>query len=152
MISILTMMPFSPKTPGSMLGTFAFVLVLTMIKEAYEDSKRYKSDLEMNSRKTKILDKYSGQVRDIKWSDVKVGDIVKVEKDQEIPADLLLICAPKNVVFVSTMNLDGETNLKDRELAVTTIQEHNLLHFSGEVICDAPHESLDSWDGNLLST
>jgi len=55
---------------------------------------------------------------------VRVGDIVKVEKDQEIPADLLLICAPKEVVFVSTMNLDGETNLKDRELATTAISEH----------------------------
>ena len=53
-------MPFSPKTPGSMIGTFAFVLILTMIKEAYEDFKRYKSDLEMNSRKTKVLDKQTG--------------------------------------------------------------------------------------------
>lgn len=57
---------------------------------------------------------------------MRVGDIVKVEKDQEIPADLLVICAPKDVVFVSTMNLDGETNLKDRELAVTSVKEHNL--------------------------
>ena len=81
MISILTLMPFSPKTPGSMLGTFALVLVFTMIKEAYEDSKRYKSDLEMNSRSTKLLDKSTGQVRNVKWADVIVGDIVKVEKD-----------------------------------------------------------------------
>ena len=125
-ISILTMIPFSPKNPGSMLGTFALVLFFTMLKEAFEDSKRYKSDLEMNSRSTKILDKSTGQVKSVKWADVRVGDIVKVEKDQEIPADLLVICAPKDVVFVSTMNLDGETNLKDRELAVTSVKEHNL--------------------------
>lgn len=51
-----------------------------------------------------------------------MGDIVKVEKDEEVPADLLLINAPKDIVFVSTMNLDGETNLKDRELALSMIK------------------------------
>ena len=41
-ISILTAMPFSPKNPGSMIGTFAAVLFFTMLKEAYEDFARYK--------------------------------------------------------------------------------------------------------------
>ena len=41
-------MPFSPKTPGSMIGTFAMVLFFTMLKEAYEDFQRYRSDREMN--------------------------------------------------------------------------------------------------------
>ena len=36
-ISILTTMWFSPKSPESMLGTFAAVLFFTMIKEAFED-------------------------------------------------------------------------------------------------------------------
>ncbi len=36
-ITILTMMPFSPKRPASMIGTFALVLIFTMLKEAYED-------------------------------------------------------------------------------------------------------------------
>ena len=36
-ITILTIMPFSPKKPASMIGTFTLVLVFTMLKEAYED-------------------------------------------------------------------------------------------------------------------
>jgi magnesium-transporting ATPase (P-type) len=76
---------------------------------------------------------------------------VKVEKDEEVPADLLLISAPKDVVFVSTMNLDGETNLKDRELAVTSVESDGLAHFYGQVVCDHPSASLDTWDGNLSS-
>ena len=40
-ISILTFMPFSPKDPASMIGTFAMVLFFTMLKDAYEDIKRY---------------------------------------------------------------------------------------------------------------
>ena len=48
---------------------------------------------------------------------------MKIEKDEEIPADLLLVSAPKDIVFVSTMNLDGETNLKDRELATSAVSD-----------------------------
>ena len=50
-ISILTLMPFSPKTPASMIGTFSFVLVMTMLKEAFENYLRYKADKEANSRR-----------------------------------------------------------------------------------------------------
>ena len=35
-ISVLTCLYFSPKSPASMIGTFAAVLVFTMFKEAYE--------------------------------------------------------------------------------------------------------------------
>jgi len=80
----------------------------------------------MNSRASKLLDMKTGTFVDCKWEDIHIGDIVRVEKDQEVPADLLLVSAPKDVVFVSTMNLDGETNLKDRELALTTVPENML--------------------------
>ena len=97
----------------------------------------------MNGRCTKILDPRSGEIRNSRWSDIRVGDIVKVEKDQEVPADLLLVHAPKDIVFVSTMNLDGETNLKDRELCVTTLKEKRLPDFFGSVTCDPANASLD---------
>ena len=38
-----------------MISTFIFVLVFTMIKEAYEDYQRCKSDKEMNNKMTKVL-------------------------------------------------------------------------------------------------
>jgi hypothetical protein len=41
-MSILTAMPFSPKTAWSMGSTFAVVLIFTMLKEAYEDYFRHK--------------------------------------------------------------------------------------------------------------
>jgi hypothetical protein len=48
-------MPFSPKNPTSMIGTFAFVLIFTMFKELYEDIQRYKSDKELNTRLTQVI-------------------------------------------------------------------------------------------------
>jgi P-type E1-E2 ATPase len=63
---------------------------------------------------------------EIPWSEVKVGDFIRVEKDEEIPADLLCISSLKDVVFISTMNLDGETNLKERTLPFDSIKEKDL--------------------------
>lgn len=59
-ITILTTQEFSPKDPKSMIGTFALVLIATMIKEAYEDYQRYKSDKELNNRTCQVLDKTGG--------------------------------------------------------------------------------------------
>jgi hypothetical protein len=39
-----------------MIGTFVAVLVFTMLKEAYEDFQRYKSDREQNNKVTNVYD------------------------------------------------------------------------------------------------
>jgi P-type E1-E2 ATPase len=73
-----------------MFFTFGTVLFFTMLKEAYEDYHRYCSDKELNNRLTEILF-LNGIFYQKKWSEVNVGDIIKVNKDQEIPADILLL-------------------------------------------------------------
>jgi len=52
-----------------------------MLKEAYEDYQRYKSDSELNNRQTLLYDYGLGDDKQVKWSEIKPGDIVKVEKD-----------------------------------------------------------------------
>lgn len=39
-----------------------------------------------------------------------------INKDEEFPADMILIKSSKKtgIAYVDTMNLDGETNLKER--------------------------------------
>ena len=83
----------------------------------------------MNTRVSKVLNNETKSFEDCMWADIKLGDIVRVEKDEEIPADLLLINSIKDIVFVSTMNLDGETNLKDRELVLDTVSNEKLPDF-----------------------
>jgi len=134
-----------------MIGTFAAVLFFTMLKEAFEDFQRYKQDKELNNKRTQLFDQETGHSTDLLWQDIRVGEIVRVEKDQEIPADLLLLAAPKDVVFLSTMNLDGETNLKERVLPIDGFSEGDLRTFSGEVKCDEPNENLEFWNGNIHS-
>jgi magnesium-transporting ATPase (P-type) len=75
-----------------------------------------------------------------------------IEKDTEFPADILLLHASQNkdIVYVDTMNLDGETNLKEKYVFA---KDYSLARIekevSGEVVCDPPNESLDDWDGNI---
>ncbi len=48
-----------------------------------------------------------------KWEDIKAGELIKVVKDEEFPADIVLLKSDKEsgIVFVDTMNLDGEVSL-----------------------------------------
>ncbi len=80
---------------------------------------------------------------------VKVGDIIKIKKDSEFPADLLLLASSKEVVFVDTMNLDGETNLKEKFVFMKDFNTEQISKFDGHVVCDPPNASLDEWDGNI---
>ena len=72
-----------------------------------------------------------------------MGQILKITKDEQVPADVLCISAPKqskNIVYVSTMNLDGETNLKER---VIPFDVESVENFQGSINCDEPNESLE---------
>ena len=82
----------------------AFVLILTMAKEAFDDYNRYKRDKEANSQIYKYLilvfSVFNYRIRvfvnsttkvDMPSSDLKVGHIIEVHANQRIPADLILL-------------------------------------------------------------
>lgn len=73
----------------SYVAPLVFVLVLTMLKEATDDLKRYFRDRETNNQKYKKLTD-SGLV-ECTSATLKVGDIIEVLANQRIPADLVLL-------------------------------------------------------------
>lgn len=66
-----------------------------------------------------MVQKWTGSgYQQVQWKTLVTGDIVKVENETPFPADLLLLHTtnPKKDCFIMTKNLDGETNLKKREV------------------------------------
>ncbi|XP_025162528.1 probable phospholipid-transporting ATPase VA, partial [Harpegnathos saltator] len=54
----------------------------------------------------------------VAWKDVKVGDLVHLSNNELVPADLLLLRSsdPQGLAYLDTCNLDGESNLKQRQV------------------------------------
>ncbi|XP_055015605.1 phospholipid-transporting ATPase VB [Boleophthalmus pectinirostris] len=83
-----------------------------------------------------------------RWKDVRVGDFVKVQSNNIIPADLLLLYTsdPNSVCHIETANLDGETNLKQRRAVpgvCITDPEFEPESFTGIVVCEKPNNNLN---------
>jgi len=152
-ICVLSFFSFSPKSPTSLVGTFAAVLFFTMLKEAYEDYWRHRQDTIVNNASTARLDRASQSFHPIKTQEVAVGDIVQVKGNQPIPADIVLLtCSnPQGLSFVNTMNLDGETNLKERTANenIKKLSIPELCTLKLDLDCDLPNPSLHSWNCNI---
>jgi len=73
-----------------------------------------------------------------------------IGKNEGIPADLLLFKSSldSGMCFVDTMNLDGETNLKEKlcPQGIKEIPKHKLIYNHSKLICDKPNEFLDKWE------
>ncbi len=124
-----------------------------------EDLKRRNSDKDENHKKCLVLMKTG--LEEIKWEDVKRGNIVKVFKNEYFPADLLCINTKKNdkneniendgMCYVETKNLDGETNLKYKH-SVKHINklcktEKEMTDLQGIIECSQPSEFINDFNG-----
>ena len=85
-----------------------------MLKDAFEDYKRNTSDSEENMRATQVLS--NNTMKHVVWQDLKPGQLIKIEEDEPIPCDCVLLGSsdPKGCIYIETKNLDGETNLKNK--------------------------------------
>uniref|UniRef100_A0A915IDM9 P-type ATPase N-terminal domain-containing protein n=1 Tax=Romanomermis culicivorax TaxID=13658 RepID=A0A915IDM9_ROMCU len=152
---ILQLCPvISPLNPLTTMFPLTLVITLTAVKDAVDDYRRHKNDKEVNNRKVSIL-RNQGLI-DEKWHNVQVGDVIKIESNRPIAADLLLISSsePYGLCYVETAELDGETNLKCRQsLNDTFNMTQNLKKlgaFDGEIICEPPNDRLNVFEGKLL--
>uniref|UniRef100_A0A3B4A170 Phospholipid-transporting ATPase n=1 Tax=Periophthalmus magnuspinnatus TaxID=409849 RepID=A0A3B4A170_9GOBI len=130
----------------------ALVLSITAIKDATDDYFRHKSDNQVNNRQSQVL--IRGSIQKEKWMNVRVGDIIKLENNQFVAADLLLLSSsePHGLCYIETAELDGETNMKVRQSVSVTCElgdPNNLAAFNGEVVCEPPNNKLDRFCGTL---
>ena len=93
-------------------------------------------------------------------SQLQVGCIVKVKEDTAFPADLILLKSslPKSICYVETKNLDGETNLKqkqaqeriDENMQKKSDEEALEWLMSAMIECETPNEYLYKFEGNFV--
>jgi len=53
-----------------MIGTFAFVLIFTMFKEAFEDMARHRQDNEVNNKLSNVWDTTTQTFKKKKWQEI----------------------------------------------------------------------------------
>ncbi|XP_036199728.1 phospholipid-transporting ATPase ID isoform X2 [Myotis myotis] len=128
------------------------VLTITAVKDATDDYFRHKSDNQVNNRQSQVL--INGILQQEQWMNVCVGDIIKLENNQFVAADLLLLSSsePHGLCYIETAELDGETNMKVRQAIPVTWElgdVSKLAKFDGEVICEPPNNKLDKFSGTL---
>ncbi|KMZ04057.1 phospholipid-transporting ATPase ID isoform X8 [Drosophila simulans] len=152
---VLQLIPaISSLTPVTTAIPLIGVLTLTAVKDAYDDIQRHISDSQVNNRKSKTL--RNGKLVEAKWSEVQVGDVIRLDNNQFVAADTLLLSTsePNGLCFIETAELDGETNLKAKQCLTETIElgdRHDLLwNFNGEIICERPNNLLNKFDGTLI--
>jgi P-type E1-E2 ATPase len=90
------------------------VIMISMIKEGIEDIKRHRTDAKLNSRPARIVNS-DGSISVVQRQNLVVGSIVMLHRDEEIPADIVvLVCGgiQGGISYVETAAIDGETNLK----------------------------------------
>lgn len=133
---------------SSYVVPLAFVLTVTMAKEAMDDIQRRRRDKESNSELYTILNKS----RLVASKDLKVGDLIKVKKGSRIPADSILLQSsePSGEAFIKTDQLDGETDWKLRIACPLTqnLPEDDLLN-KISITASAPEKSIHKFLGKV---
>jgi phospholipid-translocating ATPase len=170
-ISIMQLIP-GLSTTGQFTTIVPLLLFISisMAKEGWDDLRRWKLDKEENSRSTYVLDMgahakgpvslfndmSSSQTKSWitkKWSEVIVGDVIRLHRDDQVPADMILIYADGGIAYMETMALDGETNLKNKQPPTPLLDSCKTLdHVSicqGEIVVEDPSMDLYRFEGKI---
>ena len=136
-----------------------------MAKDGLDDYNRHKSDRLVNNQEVDFLDPQIAQLRKEKWMYIRTGDIIKIQQDRQVTADIILLNTSDNhnLAYIETAELDGETNLKVRTglQCTESLMDSNLDDFDGnhvlrlaafnaKVECEAPNNRLDRFQGKLI--
>uniref|UniRef100_A0A1I8G8F9 P-type phospholipid transporter n=1 Tax=Macrostomum lignano TaxID=282301 RepID=A0A1I8G8F9_9PLAT len=145
---------FTRVSPATSIIPLVFVLGVTAVKQAYEDFLRHRADDRVNNTPVHVIS--GDSMARIKAHEIRVGDVVRVHKNESFPCDLILLASSEESgeCSITTANLDGETNLK----TVYSVEETKRLQtveavcrqLRAKISCEHPTSDLYKFKGNML--
>lgn len=132
-----------------------FVLGVTAVKDLFEDRRRHASDKRVNNSTCRIYQSEAARYKKVLWKELRVGDLIHLSNNEVVPADILLLrtSAPNGVCYIDTGHLDGETNLKQREVPRTFLKKQEIFEpsqFRSHIEVDAPTTKIYRFHGAML--
>ncbi|KAL3668653.1 hypothetical protein V7S43_005952 [Phytophthora oleae] len=172
-ITVLQLLPQVTSSNGvpTMVVPLLFIIVVSGVRDIMEDVQRHRADTEQNRAPVRMfafVDGKAGDFNPTTCQELKVGELVRIGENEEVPADIVLVASgsPNGQCYVMTANLDGEPSLKPRfvqpELCRppyrdcfsndgkhVTSQATNLLP-SVRIECEPPNRCIDKFKGTLV--
>lgn len=130
------------------------VLTIIAIKDGLEDYRKYKIDKQINNLITKVYSRKEKKYIDCCWKNVTVGDFIRLSCNEIIPADMVLLFStdPDGICHIETSGLDGESNLKQRQVVRGYAEQDSEVDpekFSSRIECESPNNDLSRFRGFL---
>ncbi|KFO19720.1 Putative phospholipid-transporting ATPase VA [Fukomys damarensis] len=146
---LVALLNFAPAVnafqPGLALAPVLFILAVTALKD---EAAVFLKTGHAATHKTLEEKKYVSRF----WKEIHVGDFVRLRCNEIVPADILLLSSsdPDGLCHIETANLDGETNLKRRQVVrgfSDLVSEFNPLTFTSVIECEKPNNDLTRFRG-----
>lgn len=128
------------------------VLIVTALKDGYEDWERHRADRVENARESLVRSQEGGQFVPKKWASIAVGELLKLHNNDTVPCDLVLLATsdPEGRAYIETLNLDGESSLKTRRcLAATQQARAEGVAADGRIVCELPNRNIYDFSGYM---
>ncbi|KAM8890302.1 phospholipid-transporting ATPase VA isoform 1-T1 [Synchiropus picturatus] len=141
--------------PELALAPVVFILSVTAIKDLWEDYRRHRSDQEINHMDCLVYSRSDKRYLEKYWKEVRVGDFIRLRCNEILPADVLLLSSsdPDNLCHIETATLDGETNLKQRQVIRSFFYldcDFDPLKYNSVIECEKPNNDLNRFRGYII--
>ncbi|KAG7467187.1 hypothetical protein MATL_G00150630 [Megalops atlanticus] len=141
--------------PELALAPVVFILSVTAIKDLWEDYRRHRSDKEINHMDCLVYSRNERRYIEKYWKEVHVGDFIRLRCNEILPADVLLLSSsdPDRLCHIETATLDGETNLKQRQVVRSFIDQDcdfDPSKYNSIIECEKPNNDLNRFRGYII--
>ena len=154
-VAVLQLIPKVSTTSESptMLMPLGFVILVSAFRAILEDLAKHKLDNKRNGALYNVLQP-DATLAQIKSGQIKVGNVVKVEQNQMIPADMIFLSSSfdKGHCFIDKSNLNGETTLEVMSSLMQTRSckdSAELANLEFQLEFEPPNNRFDTFRGTM---